>query len=519
MESSILARRFSILLAILIVIFSPFFHRAIVGVISIVLAFSIISLYFGWRKPIVAASVFFFFAAFVDPLFVSKIFLLVYFFIFLFFSLKLYGLGQVFAYFTGIMAYTLIVSHVTGLLPAPSLRVPFFEGVLHLITAVAILSVCPDEGVIAPLHSKYVGGQVARIMIPFLVVVLGVTGPIILLLRDWFPFSSGVFLLAVAFAFSIFIMTVGVHRLNILAQRKSELHREIIEAWKFFGDVVENIEEAIAVFDKNGGKVYENRQMKKIKPQVQDYWLKLKEEQRPVPIKELKVNKGYFTGWITPLYREGRFDGAIVSLTEITDLIRVRQELESSMNEKEALLREIHHRVKNNLQVIISLLNLQASKADKKTRKVFLSAQNRIKTMAMIHDAIYEEGMEVDMQTYVERLVHNLKGRYKLYNTNFKINCKVKFNLETAMPLAHLLNELLTRFIKNVPPTKLGIEVKEYNGGYQLIISSNRAPTTGGGRYPFVRALIQQLDGKLQTKNNGAKVIIKFKELKYKRRI
>ncbi|HIH61859.1 MAG TPA: hypothetical protein HA298_04135, partial [Methanobacteriales archaeon] len=274
---------------------------------------------------------------------------------------------------------------------------------------------------------------------------------------------------------------MGVHRLNVLAQKKSELHREIIEAWKFFEDVVENIEEAIAVFDKKGEKVYENRQMKKIKPQVQDYWLKLKKEQRPVPIKELKVNKGYFTGWITPLYHEGRFDGAIVSLTEITDLIRARQELESSMNEKEILLREIHHRVKNNLQVIISLLNLQASKADKKTRKVLLGAQNRIKTMAMIHDAIYEEGMEVDMQTYVKRLVHNLKGRYKLYNTNFKINCKVKFNLETAMPLAHLLNELLTKFIKNVPPTKLGIEVKEYNGGYQLIISSNRAPTAGGG--------------------------------------
>jgi hypothetical protein len=49
-------------------------------------------------------------------------------------------------------------------------------------------------------------------------------------------------------------MTVGVHRLNVLAQKKSELHREIIEAWKFFEDVVENIEEAIAVFDKKGEK-------------------------------------------------------------------------------------------------------------------------------------------------------------------------------------------------------------------------------------------------------------------------
>gem|GEM_PF-2703394 len=48
------------------------------------------------------------------------------------------------------------------------------------------------------------------------------------------------------------------------------------------------------------------------------------------------------------------------------------------------------------------------------------------------------------------------------------------------MPLAHLLNELLTKFIKNVPLTKLGIEAKVYNGGYQLIISSNRAPTAGG---------------------------------------
>lgn len=102
-------------------------------------------------------------------------------------------------------------------------------------------------------------------------------------------------------------------------------------------------------------------------------------------------------------------------------------------------MRELHHRVKkNNLQVIISLLNLQAQKAAKKNKKALLEAQNRIKSMALIHETLYEtKKHKINMQKYTEKL----KSQHK--DIKFEIDCRREFNLETSIPLAILINELL----------------------------------------------------------------------------
>lgn len=528
-SSIVFARCLSIFFALIIILLSLFRYilhgGEIVTIGFLVLGFSIISLYLGQRIPIIFSLAYFLFEAFTDPSMLSKTFFLTYFLIFSFFYFKVYGLGQIFGYMVGIMGYSVMVSHLTGLLPYPSLRIPPLDGLFHVMAAMSLLSLYPNEGIVAPLHSKYAGGYIARKLLPLLVMALLVMGPIILLLRGYFPYPAEVLLLAVAVAISIPIITVTVHNLNITDQARAKSHKRAVDAWHFFKGVIENTEDAIAVLNRKGEKVYENKKMKKISPKIQDYWAKLKKEKRPVPIKALTTDNSHFTGWIIPRYHENKFDGAILSLTEVTDLIRMQKQLKKNIKERDALLRELHHRVKNTLQLIISLINLQAQETDKNTRKAFLDIQNRIMTMAIVHEALYEIGTytKIDMGKYIKRLVDNLKGRFGARNIKFNIDCRVKFNMETSMPLALLINELLANSLTHTLEGKIKIKTKETKEGHQLIIADNRsgakAPTCIDS--PLVKALTHQLDGTLQTKTTeeGIKIIITFKELEYKERI
>ncbi|MDI9624142.1 MAG: histidine kinase dimerization/phosphoacceptor domain -containing protein [Methanothermobacter sp.] len=343
---------------------------------------------------------------------------------------------------------------------------------MHLLAAVSILSIYPGEGVVAPFHSKYAGGQMARKLIPSLVTIILIIGPVILSLREHLPFPSGIFLLAMALATSLFMISVAVERLNRMDQKRAKSHQEALNAWKFFEGVVENIGDAIAVLDKKGKTIYKNKQMEKLNFKIQDYWEKLKDT--PVHIK--KDNR-YFTGWVVPLDKEK----SIISLTEITDLIKAQKQLKETIKEKDALLRELHHRIKNNLQIIISLLNLQAQKADPKTKKVLSEVQNRIKSMATIHETLYEtKTHKIDMQKYTEKLTNSLKTQHK--NIKFQTNCKTKLNLETSIPLAMLINELLQQSIKT-KPTKIKTKIQKHKKEHKLTITHNGTPTShpGGG--------------------------------------
>ena len=135
---------------------------------------------------------------------------------------------------------------------------------MHFLAAISILSVYPSEGVIAPLHSKYAGGYMARSLIPLLVMVIAIMGPIIIYLRGHLPFQSEILLLAMALAICVIMISVAVERLNKMDQRRAKFHQEALDAWHFFEGVVENIEDAIAVLDKEGNAIYKNNRMKKI---------------------------------------------------------------------------------------------------------------------------------------------------------------------------------------------------------------------------------------------------------------
>jgi two-component system, sensor histidine kinase PdtaS len=128
--------------------------------------------------------------------------------------------------------------------------------------------------------------------------------------------------------------------------------------------------------------------------------------------------------------------------------------IEQSLKEKEILLKEIHHRVKNNLQIISSLLNLQSKRIkDEDTQKIMNEARARIASMALIHQKIYQSGNlgSVDLQTYIEQMVQSIEATFSnnKKNISYYINTHgIILDIDTSIPLGLIINELLTNIYK-----------------------------------------------------------------------
>ena len=149
---------------------------------------------------------------------------------------------------------------------------------------------------------------------------------------------------------------------------------------------------------------------------------------------------------------------SVASLMDITDNKRMTEKLSASLLEKEVLLREIHHRVKNNLQIIISLLNLQSRQVkDKKVLSAIQESQNRVRAMALVHEKIYqsEHLSEIDICEYISYLAKYL---FQFYGTDMKAiklvlegSC-IKVGINTAVPLGLVINELVSNSLKHAFP-------------------------------------------------------------------
>src|SRR5690606_5828422 len=122
--------------------------------------------------------------------------------------------------------------------------------------------------------------------------------------------------------------------------------------------------------------------------------------------------------------------------------------------EKEVLLKEVHHRVKNNLQVISSLLHLQAELIeDEKYKSIFEESRMRVLSIASIHELLYQSNSftKINFNEYLDTLIQNLL--YSFVGASSKIKIKVEsltlLNIETAIPLGLLVNEILTNSLKH----------------------------------------------------------------------
>ncbi len=224
--------------------------------------------------------------------------------------------------------------------------------------------------------------------------------------------------------------------------------------------------------------------------------------------------------------------------SDITEQKMAENEIRSSLKEKEILLTEIHHRVKNNMQIISSLLNLQKNYVEgTESLNILKESQNRVKSMAMIHEKLYKSNTltHINIADYIQDLVSDLfysyKAEEKMINRIIEIE-DIEFNIETAIPCGLILNELISNCLKySFPSGRTGevyISLKLKDDNYELIVKDNGIglpddidyKNTDSLGLQLVNSLIDQIDGEIELdRSHGTEFKITFRELEYTRRI
>jgi PAS domain S-box-containing protein len=205
---------------------------------------------------------------------------------------------------------------------------------------------------------------------------------------------------------------------------------------------------------------------------------------------------------------QGHVTGALSSARDITEQRKVEEKVRASLLEKEILLKEIHHRVKNNLQVISGLLTLQAEKIDDpRLTGIIHESQSRIWTMALIHQTLYQSGnlAEIDISDFIRALTGNLLGALVQANVLPTIQfhlIPIRLTIDKAIPLALIVNELLTNAIKHAfpkgRPGTISISLQKYLG------SARRGPISDTEITPKEGTVLKTYSHELAVADDGA---------------
>jgi PAS domain S-box-containing protein len=209
------------------------------------------------------------------------------------------------------------------------------------------------------------------------------------------------------------------------------------------------------------------------------------------------------------------------------------EQIKSSLHEKEVLLKEIHHRVKNNMQVITSLLSLQSKTiGDRQALAVFQDSQNRVKSMALIHETLYQSKdlSRINFAEYLQKLVAHVSRSYRIRPDAVKINVKVdnvSLPIDTAVPCGLIINELASNSLKYAFPGdtrgEINITFGHADARYVLRVSDTGVglpadfdPERGKSLgMKLVRMLTGQLCGEMECRNGvGTTFEITFPEEK-----
>jgi len=237
--------------------------------------------------------------------------------------------------------------------------------------------------------------------------------------------------------------------------------------------------------------------------------------------------------------RDGKIINFISAQHDITERKQAEEKIKTSLKEKELMLREIHHRVKNNMQIISSLLNLQAQNIkDKESLEMFKESQNRVRSMALIHERLYQskDFTRIDFADYVQGLISHVFTAYRVSPSppTVKVDTKdMLLDINTAIPCGLIINELISNSMKHAFPDgrkgRLTVSMKRINKkkielmvsdtgiGFPEDIDFRNTNTLG---LQLVITLVEQLDGTIELdRSKGTAFKITFGEIKYKKRM
>ena len=260
---------------------------------------------------------------------------------------------------------------------------------------------------------------------------------------------------------------------------------------------------------------------------------------------DYKGNYSWVESQLVPIKKDGEINSILVISKDITERKKAMDGLERMVDEKNILIKEIHHRIKNNMQIISSLLNLQSQhlKADEQFAvSILKESQNRVKSMAMIHENLYQskDFTHIKFEDYITRLVYELFYSYSGDADKIRLVVDVddvNLNMETAVPCGLIVSELFTNSVKYAFPEgregEIRVSLKQEPGkdddrefiltvsddgvGFPPDLDYRNTETLG---LELVNSLTCQIDGNISLDlTQGTKFTVKFKELRYKKRI
>jgi PAS domain S-box-containing protein len=227
----------------------------------------------------------------------------------------------------------------------------------------------------------------------------------------------------------------------------------------------------------------------------------------------------------------GELTGVVEVGEDVTEQRRAEQALRASLQEKEILLKEIHHRVKNNMQIVSSLLNLQAAAIeDPRLRAVFEESRSRVRAMALVHETLYQSGnlARVNLAAYVPKLAKSILSLYGRRNEHTSLDVRMEemeLHIDQIVPCSLVFHELIANSCKHAFPEetrgrifvrgrrladhRVEFVIGDDGAGLPREVEVHAAPTLGLG---LVAGLVeQQLGGTLElSRENGTRFTIRF---------
>lgn len=225
------------------------------------------------------------------------------------------------------------------------------------------------------------------------------------------------------------------------------------------------------------------------------------------------------------------YTGIAESIGIALDRIEYGEKQKQIIEEKELLIREVHHRVKNNMQVITSLISLQASKQpDENVRSILNECQNRVRTMALVHEKLYSSNnfTSINFGSYMNSLVPILMNSYRIEKEIVKVSISVQdiqLGLNTAIPLAQLVNEILSNVFKHAFPAgrsgmvEISLARDADSGRNSLLVRDTGTglaegvtfPSGGNLGFQLIEALVRQIRGTIEFEGtDGVTIRVEF---------